>query len=1222
MIYQSNHQNPTMSSTRKTSPRPQHRKLHSTASKSAASSSKANIKRDREKPIERCRGRCRVQWSEKHVKEGLVLVQEAQLARVVKTGPISEHYEIDPKPFASGQWAKVYRCRSRSTGTLYAAKYSSRNRFNTDCSAELRHEIALLSLCSQSPRVVRLHDVYETPKEIILVMEFAPGGDLQTLIDGDLVPLEGDVVHFVKQLVEGLAYLHERNIAHLDIKPQNLVMMGSFPESEVKLCDFEISRVILEGTEVREILGTPDYVAPEILHYEPITLAADMWSLGVTTYVLLTGFSPFGGETDQETFQNISLGEVDFPEELFEDVSAQAKDFVAKLLVLDPSARMSAKQCLRHDWLRDAPTQASPHLRRYLSKSREVLLERVVSRENLRRAALLSQATSQANLSEAGESKSLGGSLSQSEMCLSYGLTGSRGSLEGSECYMSPADSRTSLGSSQTSLATSQASLATSQNYLLNKEQTQGLLSQAQSRSQAHLNHVTRRGLLSRMRSLNQIQSQACLSQSVKGDERKEAMLNPLFGSRSQEKLYGLRCLSKSQGVLDIYRSLECLRKRNRRRKDQRAVTEDVLPIFRKIGSEIASSSSAGSSEAGVNGAESSERVFSDALEPEAAANASENPERSPRRNSPGGAGEEKNRPAEEPTEPVQVLENMDQFEVHENGAERGDPEAEAPEGRPKGAGIEGLKIGKSEAEENLDSLQSVESDTLTEDSDEIQSERNRLSVKQASQRQNSDISSHSNNSANSDEKEEHSESENDEPKYSVAQLVSAFNKHQEVASKTSLEAIMTEKRVSEVTFPTGPKALRLFIPDINITERGIVRRKTSYKPRKNWEELRKQNEKNEGVLKDFESESGNEDAEEVQESQRCERSYEKSEDPEEEKPSIPSAFPLNEINSAWPMSEDSNFEVLETRECLDRRIDEKYKQCVDVAKSGSKPEASEDKASGSGPGASRVYHQKERLPNYIFAEVPRLRVEGGANFSERFSSSPKKKGVAVEPRADGSVNLKDILHKIDASRRASKENLEKLRKRTSITKIMVNDNLPIENDTNNNGSAPPSGRAKSEPPSSSLPGAPHELAKLDLPPSFVRSSSLSSESSCPTPSSLRSDIGLSWEDVHGSQSPSASLDKSEELAKASRKFESLGATKNPAENRFESLAKSKSASPMSPEERRVWGKVCTGSYTRAMQKFNGKQSHDRKINFFNSGQNCEKTRRRSSPAMPQCADS
>jgi len=73
-----------------------------------------------------------------------------------------------------------------------------------------------------------------------------------------------------------------------------------------------------------------------LAHRFPLTPRKRFRSLGVTTYVLLTGFSPFGGETDQETFQNISLGEVDFPEELFEDVSAQAKDFVAKLLVLNP----------------------------------------------------------------------------------------------------------------------------------------------------------------------------------------------------------------------------------------------------------------------------------------------------------------------------------------------------------------------------------------------------------------------------------------------------------------------------------------------------------------------------------------------------------------------------------------------------------------------------------------------------------------------------------------------------------------------------------------------------------------------------------------------------------------------------------------------------------------------------------------------------------------------
>ncbi|XP_063596883.1 zinc finger CCCH domain-containing protein 13-like [Penaeus indicus] len=128
--------------------------------------------------------------------------------------------------------------------------------------------------------------------------------------------------------------------------------MGEFPECAVKLCDFEISRKLTPGREVREILGTPDYVAPEIILYEPITTRTDMWSLGVLTYVLLTGFLPFGGETDQETFLEISLGELDFPEELFEDVSAEAIDFIKKLLIRKPHLRMSAKECLDHPWMK------------------------------------------------------------------------------------------------------------------------------------------------------------------------------------------------------------------------------------------------------------------------------------------------------------------------------------------------------------------------------------------------------------------------------------------------------------------------------------------------------------------------------------------------------------------------------------------------------------------------------------------------------------------------------------------------------------------------------------------------------------------------------------------------------------------------------------------------------------------------------------------------------
>merc|ERR1719158_502619 len=150
------------------------------------------------------------------------------------------------------------------------------------------------------------------------------------------------------------------NIAHLDIKPQNIVLMSEFPNCEIKLCDLEVSRVIQEGEEIKEIIGTPDYVAPEILAYEPISLAADIWSIGVLAYVLLTGFSPFGGDTDQETLRNIASAALDFPAELFEGVSEEAKEFIADCLNRKPELRPTVRDCLHHPWISQHSEPPSP----------------------------------------------------------------------------------------------------------------------------------------------------------------------------------------------------------------------------------------------------------------------------------------------------------------------------------------------------------------------------------------------------------------------------------------------------------------------------------------------------------------------------------------------------------------------------------------------------------------------------------------------------------------------------------------------------------------------------------------------------------------------------------------------------------------------------------------------------------------------------------------------
>ncbi|XP_066940015.1 uncharacterized protein [Macrobrachium rosenbergii] len=291
------------------------------------------------------------QWSA-DPKTGVVTLTESALTRLINTDPIEKWYILEPEPFARGQFAVVYHARHRITGDEFAAKFSSRWRMGEDCTADILHEVAVCAMIKATPRAVQLQDVFSTEKELVLVMEYAAGGDLQTLLDEDVVPYERDVINFTRQLLEGLVFIHDRNIVHLDIKPQNLVLMGEFPDCAVKLCDFEISRVLTPRREIREILGTPDYVAPEIILYEPITTKTDMWSLGVLTYVLLTGFLPFGGETDQETFLEISLGELDFPEELFEDISAEAIDFIKKLLIRNPQLRMSARECLEHAWMK------------------------------------------------------------------------------------------------------------------------------------------------------------------------------------------------------------------------------------------------------------------------------------------------------------------------------------------------------------------------------------------------------------------------------------------------------------------------------------------------------------------------------------------------------------------------------------------------------------------------------------------------------------------------------------------------------------------------------------------------------------------------------------------------------------------------------------------------------------------------------------------------------
>lgn len=108
---------------------------------------------------------------------------------------------------------------------------------------------------------------------------------------------------------------------------------------------------------MREIVGTPDYVAPEVLQYDPVSLRTDIWSVGVLAYVLLSGCSPFAGDTKQETFLNISKCNLTFPEDLFETVSSTAIDFITDALQIKPHERLNVEECLSHKWINFGPAE-------------------------------------------------------------------------------------------------------------------------------------------------------------------------------------------------------------------------------------------------------------------------------------------------------------------------------------------------------------------------------------------------------------------------------------------------------------------------------------------------------------------------------------------------------------------------------------------------------------------------------------------------------------------------------------------------------------------------------------------------------------------------------------------------------------------------------------------------------------------------------------------------
>ncbi|NXJ07747.1 DAPK1 kinase, partial [Odontophorus gujanensis] len=261
----------------------------------------------------------------------------------------------------SGQFAVVKKCREKSTGQQFAAKFIKKRRTKSSRRGvgreDIEREVSILKEI-RHPNVITLHDVYENKTDVILILELVAGGELFDFLAEKESLTEEEATEFLKQILNGVQYLHSLQIAHFDLKPENIMLLDkNVPKPRIKIIDFGLAHKIDFGNEFKNIFGTPEFVAPEIVNYEPLGLEADMCVRIILYFCSLSGASPFLGETKQETLANVSAVNYEFEEEFFRNTSALAKDFIRRLLVKDPKKRMTIQDSLLHPWIKPKDTQ-------------------------------------------------------------------------------------------------------------------------------------------------------------------------------------------------------------------------------------------------------------------------------------------------------------------------------------------------------------------------------------------------------------------------------------------------------------------------------------------------------------------------------------------------------------------------------------------------------------------------------------------------------------------------------------------------------------------------------------------------------------------------------------------------------------------------------------------------------------------------------------------------
>ncbi|KAG6735409.1 hypothetical protein POTOM_061985 [Populus tomentosa] len=296
-----------------------------------------------------------------HGKKNSTAKKTPQPIRVLTGVPkenIEERYLVD-RELGRGEFGVTYLCIERDSRELLACKSISKRKLRTAVDIEdVRREVAIMKHLPKNSSIVSLKEACEDDNAVHLVMELCEGGELFDRIVARGHYTERAAAAVTRTIVEVVQLCHKHGVIHRDLKPENFLFANKKENSPLKAIDFGLSIFFKpgeyeEGERFSEIVGSPYYMAPEVLkrNYGP---EIDIWSAGVILYILLCGVPPFWAESEQGVAQAILRGIIDFKRDPWPNISESAKSLVRQMLEPDPKLRLTARQVIEHPWLQNA----------------------------------------------------------------------------------------------------------------------------------------------------------------------------------------------------------------------------------------------------------------------------------------------------------------------------------------------------------------------------------------------------------------------------------------------------------------------------------------------------------------------------------------------------------------------------------------------------------------------------------------------------------------------------------------------------------------------------------------------------------------------------------------------------------------------------------------------------------------------------------------------------